>query len=448
MAMIRWQRFCSVVACMAVFSSSCRDGADAGVPPGPGSDVTNSSSADVSPTSSSGTRTFADGPTKLCRTDADCLVDQRCCMAGLLGLCTADPALDCPVSDLTLALPADFAPRFEYRSFHESNCLLQKCVDGPGSRRLLRFPLNVVNRGDSPMILALRDAPGVRSIACDGSIFLNGFLRYELLDANGARRASGSGDVGLTCELGYDAQSTSAFDCALLGLEPHSYRSYASDADCQWVDITTLPPGQYTLRLSVNADYQLRERDVENNSVERAVVIPPADPLAPCDNYDAFDLFRRGEDIECGWELMQGQTGLPCVPNEFVPLACSVCQGGYLPRACPGTEPCSAAGALSSDSVGWTNQTCWFDAACGYSGQCMAFGFVCPPIGMYTLLGFPRDPQDNSEVGPEYSPSGVTCQPDDDIVEGVPSFGPSPDRGDPSGDSNGPSARDAGPPAP
>jgi hypothetical protein len=400
-----------VIGCLASgLQASCRD---AGEPTSPQAKETGSDSARGQPTDASavagGALAASEGPRALCRTDRDCPVDERCCSSGLVGICSSiDPSLECPAPDLTLAFPPEFRPRIENVSFDESDCRLQKCVGSRGPRRLLRFPVNVVNRGAGPIILALHDAPGVRDVACDGSMFLDDFLRYELIDAEGARRASGVGDVGLACRVGDMAQSVSPFDCDTLGLEAHSYRAYDSDADCQWVDVTTLPPGQYTLRVSVNADWRLTEQDFGNNVLERTVVIPQADPLAACQG-DVPEDIGFGETIECGWQMMPGQTGMPCSPGEVVSLECTFCDGAYVPRVCPGLEACSAAGAVPYNSLASRTQRCDSRHTCEGSGQCTSFPFVCPAGGRYTLLGFPSAPVLPIGVAPASAPAAVTC---------------------------------------
>jgi hypothetical protein len=351
-----------------------------------------------------------EGPRALCRRDRDCPASERCCSSGLVGVCASlEASRECPAPDLTLAFPADFSPRFEYALFDESDCLLQKCVGGQGPRRLLRFPLDVVNRGAGPIILALSDAPGVRRVACDGSLFLDDFLRYEIIDAELARRASGVGDVAFSCQPGAMAESSSPFDCDVIGLEAHSYRSYSSDADCQWVDVTTLPPGQYTLRVSVNADWRLTEQDFGNNVLERTVVIPEADPLAPCQEEVPEEL-GFGENIECGWEMMPRQTGVACAPGELVSLECTFCAGAYLPRVCPGFEACSAAGAVRYSTLREIPQPCADEHRCDGSGQCTTFPFVCPASGRYTLLGFPKVPVLPIGFAPASAPEAVSCR--------------------------------------
>jgi lysyl oxidase len=377
----------------------------------------------------------------LCRSDRDCPIDASCCPSGVIGICEPlDPSRGCPEPDLTLSLPTDLAPHFENRIFYEDDCSLQKCLSGRGARRLLRFPMDLANRGDGDMILTLRGAPGVRRIACDDSLFLDDFLRYELLDADGVRRASGVGDIGLTCQNDYLSQSTSPFDCDTLGLEAHSYRTFASSNNCQWVDITTVPPGQYTLRVSVNASSQATEADFGNNVLERPVTIPASDPLAPCEGDVPSDL-SFGDGIECGWEFMPGQTGLPCVPGEQVYLRCTFCDGGYLPRACPGLEACSAAASLPYYSIGTFNSACSSDDVCDSTSECTDFPFTCPANGLYTLLGFPTIPLAVAGSGSATAPSTVICRRGEEPVYSPPRVpNPNGDPPSPAGDA-GPTPR-------
>lgn len=384
----------------------------------------------------------AEGPRELCRDDRDCPVTTRCCMSGLFGICSPLGPGECPAPDLTLALPPDFKPRLEERLFLQSDCLLQKCVSGPGPRRLLRFPVDLVNRGEGPMILALPDGPGVRQVACDGSMFLNDFLRYELLDAAGVRQARGTGDVALACSIGDLAESTSPFDCDILGIEAHSYRAFPSEADCQWVDVTTLPPGQYTLRVSVNADWRLTEENRQNNVVERSVTISAADPLAACNPDDLPEEVGYGRSVECGWEMIPGQTAINCEPGARIQRVCTFCDGAYVPRVCPGVEACSAAASLPVFGMGHIPEACTLEDACEGVGECADFAFECPATGVYSLLGFPTSPAVPIGTAPVSAPSRVTCRPS----EGQPDFRPGSSAT--SGSDSRSGASDAGTPPP
>ncbi|MBL9107490.1 MAG: hypothetical protein JNL82_41775 [Myxococcales bacterium] len=70
------------------------------------------------------------------------------------------------------------------------------------------------------------------------------------------------------------------FDCANQGISRGFSDFYDAGLPCQWIDITGVPPGEYTLRISVNnprpetALPVLNERDYSNNVADAVVSIP------------------------------------------------------------------------------------------------------------------------------------------------------------------------------
>ena len=50
---------------------------------------------------------------------------------------------------------------------------------------------------------------------------------------------------------------------------------YSRHLDCQWIDVTDVPPGIYILRLLVNPDNLVLESDYKNNVVQCALEIYP-----------------------------------------------------------------------------------------------------------------------------------------------------------------------------
>jgi hypothetical protein len=323
-----------------------------------------------------------------------------------------DSTGECPAPDLTLSVPS-FRPQIVNRVFPADDCLLSKCVGGRGARRLLSFPVDVANVGAGDVILTLPDAPGVRHVSCDDSFFLDDFLRYELVDADDVQRASGTGDIASACFLQFEAQPTSPFDCESQGLEARSYRSLYQDNDCQWVDITTLPPGDYTLRISVNASRLLTETSFDNNQIELPVTVPPSNPLTPCEEGSADPAFYNAT-IECGWQPIPGLTAVSCVPGESVVPRCTSCEGSYFPRICPSVYPCSSAASLPLSIYSRVlDAACSGDPVCDADPVCTEFAFTCPPIGLYTVLGLP-DLADQATA--PRAPRSVTCEvgaPDD-----------------------------------
>ena len=63
------------------------------------------------------------------------------------------------------------------------------------------------------------------------------------------------------------------YDCTNQGITPGCADNYGSELACQWVDITDVPAGAYTLRVTVNASRSIAELDYANNVVEVSLEI-------------------------------------------------------------------------------------------------------------------------------------------------------------------------------
>jgi hypothetical protein len=50
--------------------------------------------------------------------------------------------------------------------------------------------------------------------------------------------------------------------------------STGADVPCQWIDITDIAPGDYTLRVETNVERVVPESDFDNNAIEVLVTIP------------------------------------------------------------------------------------------------------------------------------------------------------------------------------
>jgi len=162
------------------------------------------------------------------------------------------------------------------------------------------------------------------------------------------------------------------YHCGNQGITTGWADTYTAWLDCQWLDVTDVPAGDYTLRLTLDPTGMLRERDTTNNVVEVPVTLPGAeDVLAECDPV------ALGEDRNCGW-ADAGTTS--CVPGDEVTLGCAgACEGGCdgdpVLRLCDSALPnCAADEALGSND----------DAACG--SACSALTVTCPDTGAIQAL--------------------------------------------------------------
>lgn len=154
-------------------------------------------------------------------------------------------------------------------------CLLAEgCVTGLGERRVVRFGSRTGNVGTADFVLgsAEADNPLWTRDTCQETFDLVGFARYELIDeATGELVLAGakSGfciadaeewvpESGASCEV---------YDCNQQGISRGCADNYGSSLECQWVDVTDIPSGDYELRVTINADRSVPELDYSNNLV-------------------------------------------------------------------------------------------------------------------------------------------------------------------------------------
>ncbi|WP_437677582.1 lysyl oxidase family protein [Sorangium sp. So ce131] len=342
-----------------------------------------------------------EGPAEstLCRDDSECGPGQTCCLAGFLGTCTSLEAGEaCPLPDLTVS--ADVAQSSLYinrQYFPADSCAIaESCIDAPGERRLLNFSTQTPNIGEADMVLGNPlDVQDFEFSSCHGHYHFEGYARYELVDLVGNVVATGhkqafclldSSPVGIP-----GSPSTPRYHCEFQGIQRGWSDVYGAGLDCQWVDITDVPSGDYALRIMINPDQTLPESDYSNNIIEVPVFIPddgstggPTGPLSPCPPGTS------GAGRDCGWSIAAGAQSLACEPGAPVTVGCGcatggACAGDPMIRVCEGAEGCTLSTSLADE-----DDTC---------GRCPETMFICPPSGSYTVL-----------VAPYSTFSAATCE--------------------------------------
>ena len=83
------------------------------------------------------------------------------------------------------------------------------------------------------------------------------------------------------------APSRLKYTCSNNGLQAGWADVYSQNLDCQFIDITGVPSGNYYLQMTVNPDALLTEADLGNNTALVPVNIPPTNCLTAPVN-DAF----------------------------------------------------------------------------------------------------------------------------------------------------------------
>jgi hypothetical protein len=180
---------------------------------------------------------------------------------------------DATVSTLQLS-EEDFAP---------DDCAVVEEAVVPGRRRLLRFDTVVVNRGNVDLVVGDPADPEPPFTAsdfelspCHGHYHFLGFAEYELRD--GADRVVGLGHKQSFCMTDsrrFAGTVPGKFGCAFQGITIGWGDRYGADLDGQWVDVTGVPPGEYTLVQTVNPEGKLPERAGGAPNVLRVAVTLP-----------------------------------------------------------------------------------------------------------------------------------------------------------------------------
>lgn len=176
----------------------------------------------------------------------------------------------------------------EDRGFSSSSCaLVEGCVGGPGVRRLLRFDTLTPNLAQVDFVLGDPTAnPGFVFSPCHGHYHYQGYAEYQTLDAlgglviTGRKQAFCVEDTELYVFQPWVPQNA-LYDCAFQGLQRGWADLYDAFLECQWIDVTNVPAGNYYLRVIVNPDQTVAESDFSNNTGTVPVTLPAPAGLPP-----------------------------------------------------------------------------------------------------------------------------------------------------------------------
>ncbi len=272
----------------------------------------------------------------------------------------------------------------EWRFFPEDDCaIFEGCVAAPGWRRLLRFATWTPNTGTADLYLGVPDdtVPYFVYSECHDHYHFDGYAEYELRAGDGSVAAQGHKQA--FCLLDFyrypegDERGV-IYDCDNQGIQANYQDVYDADLDCQWVDVTDVAPGEYTLHIELNTDRALLESDYDDNVADVTVTIPEdvlSDVTAPC------PARRTGADRDCGWTREGVHT---CTPGAMVTASCSaacgvgLCTGDTVLRICESDDPtqCNARQSVAVND----------DSGCNADDVCSRAVFECPASGSFTIL--------------------------------------------------------------
>jgi hypothetical protein len=198
----------------------------------------------------------------------------RSALLALVAACGDNLAIEdaAPLPDLQFVPQRMTSWTIATPTFRDPDCeVVEQCVAGPGTRRILQFNTVTANRGAADLRLG-RPPPDGQSDAtfqwssCHKHHHYAGYVDYELIGPAGrALVASKRAFCLQDNEQVQPGAASSGFSCQDQGISRGWADSYTIDLPCQFVDVTDVPPGAYTLRLEVNPAHALPESDYTNN---------------------------------------------------------------------------------------------------------------------------------------------------------------------------------------
>ena len=162
-----------------------------------------------------------------------------------------------------------------------TNCYITEgCLTGFGDREIVRFTTHIQNIGQTDFFIGNpQNNPDQFNLNnCHGHVHYEGYAEYILYDGSGQEVVNGFKNgfcvMDLECSMGGTAQ----YGCANMGISTMCGDIYDLGLNCQWVDITGIPEGLYTLVVRTNWDNSpdalgRYETDITNNWAQTCIFI-------------------------------------------------------------------------------------------------------------------------------------------------------------------------------
>lgn len=164
----------------------------------------------------------------------------------------------------------DVQPIFSVQCAKGDQCLAQSSYSKPLNSyvKLLRFSSQTMNWGRADAIPVLQPYQWIWHACHNHYHSIEDFVSFELYNAtNGSmiavgHKASFCLEDSICSSGGYPRYACSS---GFQGISPNCGDVYGRYLDCQWIDVTDVPPGRYSLQLHVNPGSQILESDYTNN---------------------------------------------------------------------------------------------------------------------------------------------------------------------------------------
>lgn len=172
--------------------------------------------------------------------------------------CVYPPSPLCASPDLTVdGNELESSMYVDNLTVGQTNCYISEgCLSGYGVRRLIRFTTHIRNIGNLDYFIGAPDTSGGQFVfdACHGHWHYSGYAEYLVYDQFNQPLQQGFKNGFCVLDLECSGGGQAKFGCGNMGISVGCGDIYSSGLDCQWIDVTDIDTGNYTLVVRVNWD--------------------------------------------------------------------------------------------------------------------------------------------------------------------------------------------------
>ncbi len=196
------------------------------------------------------------GPVVGCTDPAACnynplaTIDNGTCLYPGDPACTHGPDLAIDQNDLTSSI------QLSTINGNDACLVGEGCLSGYGLRQIINFTTTIRNIGDQDYYIGPPQAGNSQFVfdQCHNHWHYAGYAEYQLYDMYQHPLQLGFKNgfcvLDLMCFTG-----SGKYGCGDMGITAGCADSYSSGLSCQWIDVTDVPTGHYTLVVQVNWDH-------------------------------------------------------------------------------------------------------------------------------------------------------------------------------------------------
>lgn len=188
--------------------------------------------------------------TASCNYNPQATIDDGSCIYWPNPLC-AQPDLEVDANELETSMYVDNL------TVGPNNCYISEgCLAGYGNRRLIRFSTHIRNIGNQDYYIGVPDTASGQYVfdGCHGHYHYAGYAEYLIYDAYHQQLQQGFKNGFCVLDLECSGGGTARYSCNDMGISTGCGDIYSAGLDCQWIDITDIDTGTYTLVVRVNWD--------------------------------------------------------------------------------------------------------------------------------------------------------------------------------------------------